>query len=395
MFAMLGLQLKSLQTDASSSALVHNRMEALVRQLENEVGTPEGKIRLSILAGENLGPDAALKRLAELEEGKHSREVSVDIETLRAVYTDGPDAVGWALRERLNQRYEYLGRLALAYGVPMDKEPRKTLVDQALWFTLRAGSIVMILVAVLVLSLGVFVAGCVWFFKGKIQPARIPDTSSLEVFLEAFALYLALFLISGRLIRLVGGVSVQWTWITLFILPIVWKWITVRISAKEFREALGWYRGQGFIRESALGIAGYLAGLPMIAVGCFISYVLIRLTGTPAASPLFQELNGGLFALIGLYGLSCIFAPFMEETMFRGVFLHHLRQRWRWIVSAPIVAVIFALLHPQGWVAVPALASIAIVLAALREWRGSLIAPMAAHACHNFFVVTLALLLLR
>jgi len=85
----------------------------------------------------------------------------------------------------------------------------------------------------------------------------------------------------------------------------------------------------------------------------------------------------------------------MEETMFRGIFLHHLRQRWSWIASASVVSLIFAMLHPQGWVAIPALASIAMVLGALREWRGSLIAPMAAHACNNFLALTFALMLFR
>jgi membrane protease YdiL (CAAX protease family) len=46
-------------------------------------------------------------------------------------------------------------------------------------------------------------------------------------------------------------------------------------------------------------------------------------------------------------------------------------------------------------VAVPALGSTALVLAALREWRGSIIAPMVAHACHNFIATTALLLLLR
>jgi membrane protease YdiL (CAAX protease family) len=99
--------------------------------------------------------------------------------------------------------------------------------------------------------------------------------------------------------------------------------------------------------------------------------------------------------LMGLYALSCVFAPFMEETMFRGLLFHHLRRRWSWAVSAVLVSAIFALLHPQGWVAVPALGAIAMVLAALREWRGSLVAPMAAHAFSNFLVLTLALLFLR
>ena len=81
--------------------------------------------------------------------------------------------------------------------------------------------------------------------------------------------------------------------------------------------------------------------------------------------------------------------------MFRGLLFHHLRRRWSWALSAVLVSAIFALLHPQGWVAVPALGAIAMVLAALREWRGSLIAPMAAHAFSNFLVLTLALLFLK
>ncbi len=38
--------------------------------------------------------------------------------------------------------------------------------------------------------------------------------------------------------------------------------------------------------------------------------------------------------------------------------------------------------------------SIGIVLAGLREWRGSVIASITAHACNNFVVVGLAILLL-
>ena len=87
--------------------------------------------------------------------------------------------------------------------------------------------------------------------------------------------------------------------------------------------------------------------------------------------------------------------PVIEETMFRGALFHHLRRRWSWVISAPVVAFIFAVIHPQGWVTVPALGAIAMVLAALREWRGSIVAPMAAHACNNFIVLTFALLALR
>jgi membrane protease YdiL (CAAX protease family) len=88
-------------------------------------------------------------------------------------------------------------------------------------------------------------------------------------------------------------------------------------------------------------------------------------------------------------------APITEEIMFRGVLFHHLRSRWNWLASAAAVSLIFALLHPQGLAAVPALGAIAIVLTYIREWRASLIAPIAAHALNNFLALTTALLLLR
>jgi membrane protease YdiL (CAAX protease family) len=395
MFGMLALQMKSLQTNAAGSALARERMDVFTRQMEKSSRTPEDKVRLAILAGENVGTDAALTRLEELEQSNKSPEIALDIKTLRTLYNDGRDAVDSTLQDRMIGRYGFLGRLAFAYGVAAGTEPRKSLESQAFRFVLRVSLLVLVFAAIFGVSLCLFVAACVWFFKGKIQAASIPNTSPLQVFLEAFALYLLLFQISGRLIRLLGGTSVQWTWITLLILPFVAKWITLRMPALKFREAVGWHQGQGFIREFGVGIAGYFAGLPFIAVGCFITFLLIRYSGTQTASPLFQGLNGGPVAIAGLYGLACIFAPIMEETMFRGIFMHHLRQRWSWIVSAPIVSVVFAMLHPQGWVAVPALGSIAIVLAGLREWRGSLIAPMAAHACNNFLALTLALLILK
>src|SRR6476659_6408703 len=67
MFGMLALQMRSLQT-AGSSALVHERIDQIIRQLENSARIPEDKLRLAILAGESIGRDAALKRLEELEE---------------------------------------------------------------------------------------------------------------------------------------------------------------------------------------------------------------------------------------------------------------------------------------------------------------------------------------
>jgi membrane protease YdiL (CAAX protease family) len=395
MAGMLALQMKSLQKGDSGSALIQQQVEQLIRQLDTTSRTTEDKIRLSILVGENIGPEAALMRLKELERVDNSEEVAADIRTLHSIYEDSPETLAPADRERLIRRFGYLGLLASAYGVPADQEPRKTLVTQAFWFTLRVSLAGVVLAAILSVSLVFVGVGSVLFYKRKIQRAPMPDTSSLQVFLEAFALYLVLYVVSGQVLRFFGATSVQWIWITLPILPMVWKWVTMHTTAGELKQAIGWHQGRGVLREVGAGLAGYLAGIPVIAVGCLVTFVLIRYTGMNAASPVIRELKGGPLELLAMFGLACVFAPVMEETMFRGLLFHHLRQRWSWLLSAGIVSFIFAMLHPQGWVAVPALGAIAMVLAGLREWRGSLIAPMAAHACNNFIVLTFAILLLK
>jgi membrane protease YdiL (CAAX protease family) len=158
---------------------------------------------------------------------------------------------------------------------------------------------------------------------------------------------------------------------------------------------LGWHTGKGVLREVGAGIAGYLAGIVVMSAGFLVTYLLVKRTGISPEHPLIHILQGNIWHVLGLYALVSVFAPFMEETMFRGALFHHLRRRWGWAITATVVAFIFAVIHPQGWVAVPVLGSIAIVLAALREWRGSLIAPMVAHACNNFVVLTFALAVLR
>jgi membrane protease YdiL (CAAX protease family) len=81
--------------------------------------------------------------------------------------------------------------------------------------------------------------------------------------------------------------------------------------------------------------------------------------------------------------------------MFRGALFAHLRERFPWWIAAPAMAVIFALMHPQSWIALPVLAAIAIVFAGIREWRGSIIGCMAAHAVHNGLALAVAVTLLR
>jgi membrane protease YdiL (CAAX protease family) len=206
-------------------------------------------------------------------------------------------------------------------------------------------------------------------------------------------LYLVLFLSLSLIVHDLGLVNPSWNWLAWLIIPIAMLWIAKRTgSTQDWRVALGWYSGNGWIWEIAAGIVGYLACLPLVAIGLVITFILVRITGViphDAVTPLLQG------NIVVLYGLACVFAPVIEETMFRGALFHHLRGRWGWASSAVVVSLLFAMIHPQGWVAVPALGSIAMALSALREWRGSIIASMTAHALNNFIVITLALVLLR
>jgi len=395
MVSMLLIQMKSMERSGPASSLVRDQVKYLIQQMEDESRTPQDKVRTAILAGETLGDEEALQRLSAMSEVSDPA-IQEDIRSVRVIFQDGPSALSEDARGELVRRHGYLGRLALVHGVPPDQEPRKTLEGEARRFTMRVTLVGVGLVILMMLALGAFIFGAVWWLKGKIRPAYAPGKTGRGVFLEVFALYLVLYIALGPVLRYIGSVSVQWTWMALLILPVVWMWASLRgTSAEERRLAFGWHRGSGVLKEMAAGIGGYLAGLVIVACGILVTVFLIRVTGVRAASPIVQELGGGPWRLAGLYALACVFAPVMEETMFRGALFHHLRQRWGWAFSAVLVSAIFAMLHPQGWVAIPALGSIAIVLAALREWRGSLIAPMTAHACSNFLVLTLALVLLR
>ena len=89
--------------------------------------------------------------------------------------------------------------------------------------------------------------------------------------------------------------------------------------------------------------------------------------------------------------LAVVMAPIIEEIMFRGALYGWLRARFSYGASLIISGLIFAAVHPQGPMGVFPLTMIGIFLAALREWRGNLIAPMIAHACVNAGTLTLVL----
>jgi membrane protease YdiL (CAAX protease family) len=169
------------------------------------------------------------------------------------------------------------------------------------------------------------------------------------------------------------------------------------MSWTQLRQSLGWHTGQGAVREIGAGALGYIAGLPIVVLGGLITFIVSKIGHANPTHPISQEFTGPMSAgkIIGLLFTLSIFAPILEETMFRGALYFHLRRRWRPWLSAILVSLAFAAIHPQGWAGIPVLASIAIVLALLREWRGTLLASITAHGINNGIVLLVMVLMLR
>lgn len=173
-----------------------------------------------------------------------------------------------------------------------------------------------------------------------------------------------------------------------------WPW---RCGVRGSLYRLGWgvHQGSGWAREVVAGVLGYLAGLPIIAIGVAITLVLVTLSGADASHPI-NDMAQAPTVVITLIGImAVVWAPLTEELFFRGALYSGARLRvGRWLGGLG-TGVLFAAVHPQGWAAIPGLAAIGLVLALLREWRSSLIASITAHALNNGSLLVMMLLLQR
>lgn len=387
-------------------------------QLERVVVDPADKLRMAMLAGELIGAEGAVERLdaaeAVVSEARAAHAppdgaeaigptwFDADVTALRTLYTEGPGALAPSQREGLETRHGWFGRLALVHGQP-DTEPRRAaILAQALRFMMVVVGAVGVLVVGLLAGAGLSIAALVGVTSGWLRPRYHPPAPGGSVYLEAFALFLAGFLVvqavSAGVHAATGFDASRWL---IWLLPLCALWPIARgASRAEWRHATGWHAGKGVLREIGAGLVGYVAGLPIFALGVAVTAALVLLFGPKGSEqpshPIVDEAGkGGIPALLGLYLLASVWAPLTEETMFRGCFYHHLRGRLPAVGASLVTAFIFAVIHPQGWLAVPALMGLAVPFALMREWRGSLIGPIVAHALHNGALVTILSLALR
>ena len=354
--------------------------------------TDEDALRLLILKGWLMDAwpagaewDAIAAKNAELQQ---------DVTTLENMHaTRGRvKAEAW---KKLQQRHGWIAELARAQA--SDDVARRAAAQQGMKTAMAMIGLSLLGMCAAVGGLAVLIFGIMRWRSGKLR-LTLALRSHVEgaVLLEGFAIFLALFLFPPWLLRKVSVPMPGWAAYgpALIALFIGMTWPLLRgMQLAQWREALGLHRGQGLWKEMGAGVLGWLASLPLLAVGMIAASWIMKLTGEFPSHPIVDVFAGNGWAKFGAILLAVVWAPISEEIMFRGLLFPGLSAGLRWLLGVVVGAFVFAVVHPQGWAGVPAIMVLACSFSFLRLWRQSLIAPMTAHALNNGLVCVAMLLL--
>lgn len=396
---------------------------AMLQQLPAlETGHPERRLKMATLAGELGGPAEALKRLRGPDQREWSPSAVPLEDILYRLYRDY-EAGNWDAphvreteRDTLRRELDWYGELALAPADGPDQSARQAALSPArrtVFALFAAFGSAFGLAALGALGLVLLL---IFWWRGTIHGAITAGTGRVAVWVETFVLYLVAFVGLSTAALLLEGSTLRLAWsgaAALLSLSVL-AWPRIRgVPWSEIREAIGWTPGRGLLRELGAGIATYIMTLPILGVGVIGVFILMAIArllagpagpggGAPVEAPSHPIVpivaSGGLPIKIMILILAAVIAPIVEETMFRGVLYRHLRELtgrlggvWSFCASTFLVSFVFAAIHPQGWLAVPALMAIATGLSLAREWRGTLIPSMVAHGISNGLVMTMLL----
>lgn len=415
--------------------------KALYEQAQDllNVGSVGQRQRFVILAAELAGTEEARRVLMELEaelaepplgDPPELSEAQTDIQALLHVMYgvkargDESDPASDRLtddqRDLLVQRLGWFGRLALAPREAQMQADRKAMLAPAY----RVSLVLLVAVALGVLvgfagSVGLVVTG-VLMVVGKVRSGVVSGAGPHAIYAETFAIWMVVFFGLQAVAGLVAaspGMQAHHLALAaaaVFVSLGVLLWPVLRgISWRQIRTDIGWTLGRQPVLEPVFGVAGYAMVLPLLAAGVVIVFVLMMIqtalagpvpTFAPAggpAHPIITELaQGHWWAKVQVLFVAVVAAPIVEETMFRGVLYRHLRDAsarmgivLSILLSTFINTFVFAVIHPQGWVAMPALMALACGFTLMREWRGTVVPSMIIHAINNAVVMTFLILL--
>lgn len=398
--ARIGDGASEIDPEAANSAA-----EALA-ELDKTAETPSDRLRVAIVGGELVGKDEALRRLhAVAEQVEPGSPLAVDVHWFTTIYKakERPD-VPSVVRAALRDRHGWFMDLALVNGLPDQDPARRPIVGGgrrlvALAVVQGLGAIIMGLAAVVLLIATVMsVRAGEW--QCEFETTELPGWVYLEMFNISIGWFTLLLAIQIVTLFLTGPASVAGLAIgevMLWFMPLCLHWPRLRgLDWDEVKSDLGLHVGAGMGTEIKAGLIGFMASLPLVFLVEWVSRTIEssaageRVPG--GYSPLESPLSHSWIPLIlGCFGAVC-WAPLTEEILFRGALYRSIRTRLgRW-GAIPITAVLFGAIHPYSTAGLVSVASAGMVFGLLREWRGSLVAPMTAHFLHNGVLMSLQLM---
>jgi membrane protease YdiL (CAAX protease family) len=408
--------------------------QSLYEEAKNSLnrGTYAQRLRFVVLAGELEGPEEAREQLRRIETKyrRHCGEppeeeaaTALALDRLFGVRSGNPKHMALLPEEeqqKLRQQLDWFGDLALAPPGGDNEAARSAVLTPAfrtMSAILGAGIFMFVLGFA---GLFLLITLIVLFFLNRLRGGLGPPSPHHGIYAETFAVYMLLFLgLSVGARYAIHWLSLEQGRLALSGLAALGSltalsWPVLRgIPWHQVRRDVGWHFDRWPGLSLILGPGCYAMALPMLVFGAVLYLTLTKLrdwlgfgpdefgpSNAPGHPIVFWVSQAGWWVWLEVLFVASFVAPIVEETMFRGVLYRHLRaasSRWRpalsFLFSALVVSFLFAVIHPQGFLAVPMLMALAIAFTLMREWRGTLLPSMIAHGINNA-VATLLLFMM-
>ncbi len=376
--------------------------------MDSMAASPHEMLQAAVVHGEIAGEQAALDQIdqtiIELDtfgelDPEYRAAIEKDARLLARIYRDQP--LSDEDRSRLIDHHGWHGRLALTFGKDNDDPDRADLIGGGAVLMIGLLAFGLLVVLALLAGLVLLIILIVKLGIGSLKLHFRAPAPGGSVYLETFAVFVASFLVLQVISNLIEGKAPDWAhyslqWLVL--LSIFWPLLR-GVSLKRWRQDMGLVAPKGVIREIAAGLMVYLASLPIYFMAALGSFVLINLreillsSGSneegraiepPMSNPVFDMLESNdILTMLVLGSLITIWAPVVEEGIMRGALYRHLRSRFGFVISAIVSAMLFGALHQYDVLMLLPVMALGASFAFIREWRGSLIGCITAHAIHN------------